>query len=292
MKILVTGALQATAQDISALEALGHEVTVHPDERAAVANPAQYDAVICNGLFLYNDIAAFTALKLIQLTSAGYDRAPIEYAAAHGITVKNADGVYAVPMAEWTLMRILELYKNAARLFGARAWEKDRSWRELSGKTACIVGFGAYGAEVAKRLKAFDVTVLAVNRSAKPSAYVDEFLPLSELNSALSRSDIVVSAIALTDETRRLFDAGRFAAMKSGAVFVNAARGALVDEAALLSALDARLSSAALDVFEIEPLPEGSPLRKAQNLLISPHNSFVGEGNHARLMSKVLRTFE
>lgn len=270
------------------LEAQGLEITLHPDERAKVEHPELYEAVVCNGLFLYHPIERFTALRCIQLTSAGYDRVPLDYIRAHGIELHNAAGVYSVPMAEWTLMRLLELFKNADTLFEkqeACTWEKDRSWRELSGKTACIVGFGAYGSEVAKRLKAFDVRVTVVNRSKKDSVFVDAFYPLEELDDALCCADIVILAVALTAETTHLMNTERFAAMKDGAVFLNAARGALVDEKALVAALQSgKLAGAALDVFETEPLPGDSPLWRQKNLLLSPHNSFVGEGNHERLM--------
>ena len=290
MKTIVTGALQATEEELNALAALGLEITLYPDERAPVESPEQYEAAVCNGLFLYNDISAFSSLRYIQLTSAGFDRVPMDYVRAHDIEIRNAAGVYAAPMAEWTVMRLLELYKNAAALFEDRGWVKDRSWRELGGKTACIVGFGAYGQETAKRLKAFGVRVLVVNRTKKESPYMDEYYPMDRLDEALAQADAVILAVDLTEETKHLMDAARFAAMQPGAVFLNAARGGLVDEAALLNALDGgRLSGAALDVFETEPLPEDSPLRGRKNLLLSPHNSFVGEGNHGRLLDKVIQ---
>ena len=140
---MVTGALGASGEQLDMLRAVGLEIVLHPDERKPVEHPEEFEAVICNGLFLYNDISEFTGLKFVQLTSAGTDRVPEEYIKSHGIELCNAAGVYSAPMAEWTIMRILELYKNAARLYknqGLRHWEKDRSWRELSGKTACIVG--------------------------------------------------------------------------------------------------------------------------------------------------------
>lgn len=295
MKTLITGALQLNQEQRELLESQGLEITLHPDERAPVAHPELYEAVVCNGLFLYNPIERFTALRHIQLTSAGYDRVPLDYIRAHGIELHNAAGVYSAPMAEWTLMRLLELFKNAGKLFEKQevcTWEKDRSWRELGGKTACIVGFGAYGSGVAKRLKAFDVRVIVVNRSKKDSMFVDAFYPLEKLDDALGCADIVILAVALTAETTHLMNAERFAAMKDRAVLLNAARGALVDEKALVAALqNGKLAGAALDVFEIEPLPDNSPLWRQKNLLLSPHNSFVGEGNHERLWQIVIRNF-
>lgn len=289
MKTIVTGALQATSEELAMLAKMGLEITLHRDEREPVSDPGQYEAAICNGLFLYNDIESFKNLRYIQLTSAGTDRVPADFVRENGIKLHNAAGVYSAPMAEWTIMRLLELYKNAGRLFENRTWVKDRTWRELGGKTACILGFGSNGRAIAKRLKAFDVNVIVVNRTRKESPFVDEFYPLDRLNEVLGRSDIVIVAIALTDETRRIMNEERFAAMKQDAVFINAARGALVDESALIAALGEKLSGAALDVFDTEPLPDDSPLRRIDGLLISPHNSFVGENNHARLMEVVIK---
>ena len=293
MKTLVTGALQASEEELNTLRSLGLEITLHPDERQIVEQPEQYEAVICNGLFLYSDIRSFSALRYIQLTSAGTDRVPVDYIRSHGIKLHNAAGVYSIPMAEWTLMRILELYKNAGKLFDNQAacrWEKDRTWRELSGKAACIIGFGAYGAETAKRLKAFDVQVLAVNRSAKDSPWVDEFYPLEQLDRCLARADIVILAIALTEDTGHLINKDRLIAMKPGAILVNAARGGLVDENALLEALaSGRLSGAVLDVFEAEPLSGDSALWSDKRLLLSAHNAFAGDKTHSRLFALILK---
>lgn len=288
MNLLITGAFPITAAEQAKLEALHYTVTFHQDERLPVENPERYEAVVCNGLFLYNPIEQFTSLRLIQLTSAGMDRVPLDYIHAHGVALYNASGVYSIPMAEWTVMRILELYKNADRIHtnqSAHRWEKDRGWQELSGKTACIVGFGAYGQETAKRLKAFDVHVVAVNRTIMESPWTDEFYPLTRLDEALARADIVIMAIALTEETRHLLDKSRLASLKPGAILINAARGGLVDEDALLEALESgQLAGAALDVFEEEPLNSNCQLWDIPELLISSHNSFVGEKNHSRLM--------
>ena len=292
MKTLVTGVFALDAHRRSALEELGLELTFHKDERIPVEMPEVFEAVICNGLFTFQNIAAFSNLKYIQLTSAGFDRVPMDYIHAHGIGIRNAAGVYSVPMAEWTVLRLLELTKNAPALLENQhkaLWEKDRSWLELAGRTACIIGFGAYGAETAKRLKAFGMNVLAVNRSKKDSPVVDQGYPLDRLDDAISQADAVILAIALTAETRDLMNRERLGKLKPGAVLINAARGGLVDEDALVEALDGgTLSGAALDVFRTEPLPENSPLWCHPRVLVSPHNSFVGDHNQTRLTNIVL----
>lgn len=296
MKTLVTGVFNLDEYRRSALEALGLELTFHKDERTPVAHPEQFEAVICNGLFSFQNIEIFTDLKYIQLTSAGMDRVPMDYIRARGITIRNAAGVYSVPMAEWTVLRLLELYKNASALVNNQhdtRWEKDRGWLELEGRTVCIVGFGNYGAETAKRLKAFGMNVFAVNRSEKESPFVDRWYPLDRLEDALASADAVILAIALTAETRNLISRERLAKMKQGAVLINAARGGLVDEDALVEALDVgHLSGAALDVFCTEPLPENSPLWHHPRVLISPHNSFVGDNNQTRLTNIVLNNLK
>ena len=143
MNILVTGAFQLNSGEREQLEAAGHNVFVHGDERTPVDYPERYEAVVCNGLFLYNSIERFTSLRLIQLTSAGLDRVPLDYIRAHGIELHNAAGVYSVPMAEFAVCGILQMYKQK-RFFAANQaqhkWEKHRGLLELSGKRVCILG--------------------------------------------------------------------------------------------------------------------------------------------------------
>lgn len=296
MKTLVTGVFPLDDYRREALESLGMELTFHQDERTPVEHPEQYEAVICNGLFTFQDIAAFENLKYIQLTSAGMDRVPTDYIKTHSIEIRNAAGVYSIPMAEWTVMRLLELYRNVPTMLENQRslrWEKDRNWLELTGRTACIVGFGAYGMETAKRLKAFDMNILAVNRSPKDSPWVDQWYALDRLDEALAQADAVILAIALTEQTKNLINRERLGKMKPNAVLINAARGGLVDEDALLEAIEAdRLSGAALDVFRTEPLPESSPLWSSSKVLISAHNSFVGNNNQNRLTNIVLNNLK
>ena len=292
MKLLVTGSLFATEQDVKDLEALGHEVTLHPDERIPVKDPEQYEGLICNSLFHYCGHAGFDRVRYVQVTSAGLDRVPLDWIREQGITLRNAEGVYSAPMAEWTLMRILELLKHVPAGFRnqlAGVYRKDRSWQELGGKNVLLTGFGAFGREIAKRLKPFGARLTVVNRSIKSDPNVDEFRPLSDLPALLPQADILILAIALTPETRGLFGKELLGSMKPGSFLINAARGPLIDENALIEALqNGPLAAAALDVFETEPLPKDSPLWTLENVLLSPHNSFSGEFNHERIMKLVL----
>ena len=289
MNILVTGAFQLNSEELAELEAAGHEVFVHPDERAPVEHPERYEAVVCNGLFLHNPIECFTSLRRIQLTSAGLDRVPLDYIRAHGIQLHNAAGVYSVPMVEFAIGGILQLYKQS-RFFAANQarhkWEKHRSLLELPGKRACILGCGDVGREIAKRLRAFGCHITGVNRTVRKMPDFDEVLPLDALPEAAAACDILICCIALTPETRGIVSKAVFGRLPADAVFVNIARGALADEAALTAWLQGG-GHAVLDVFEEEPLPEISPLWDMENVILTPHNSFVGDGNRARLWETI-----
>lgn len=292
MKTLVTGAFPLDDHRRGVLEDLGLELTVHQDERTAVEHPEQYEAVICNGLFAFQDIAAFNNLKYIQLTSAGMDRVPMDYVKAHGIEIQNATGVYSVPMAEYALWGVLTLYKQGkffVRNQTAHCWEKHRGLLELAGKTVCIVGCGSVGTECARRFEAFGCRVLGIATNARCQAHFESVRSMKSLADVLPEADIVVLSLPLTGETRGLFGADMLGRMKPGAILVNIARGAIVDTAALIAALKNHLSGAVLDVFEEEPLDEASPLWTMENVILTPHNSFVGEGNYNRITQTVLR---
>lgn len=285
MNVLVTGAFQLNSEELAKLEAAGHKVFVHGDERAPVDCPERYEAVLCNGLFLYNSIERFTSLRVIQLTSAGLDRVPLDYICDHGIELHNAAGVYSVPMAEFAVCGILQLYKQS-RFFAVNQaqhkWEKHRGLLELSDKRVCILGCGDVGREIAKRLKAFGCHITGVNRTVQVLPDFDEVLPLDKLAETAAACDVLVCCIALTPETRGIVSEEIFGRLHDGAVFVNVARGVLADGAALTAWLQSG-GHAVLDVFEEEPLPENSPLWDMENVILTPHNSFVGDENRARL---------
>ena len=291
MNILVTGAFQLNSGEREQLESAGHKVFIHGNERTLVDCPERYEAVVCNSLFLYNPIEHFTSLRVIQLTSAGLDRVPLDDIRVRNIALHNAAGVYSVPMAEFAVCGILQLYKQS-RFFTANQmqhrWEKHRGLLELSGKRVCILGCGDVGREIAKRLHAFGCHITGVNRTVRNLPDFDEVLPLDKLAEAASACDILVCCIALTPKTRGIVSAEIFGLLHDGAMFVNVARGALTDEAALTKWLQ-NGGCAVLDVFEEEPLPESSPLWEMENVILTPHSSFVGEGNRERLISLIMK---
>lgn len=290
MNLLVTGAWSDGKNCIADLETMGHTVTFMQYEKDEL--PCSYEwveGVICNGLFLTHPIEKFTNLRYIQLTSAGFDRVDMDYVKSHGIEIHNARGVYSIPMAEFALCGVLQLYKQAAFFRENQRkhlWEKHRDLLELAGKNVLIVGCGSVGNECAKRFKAFDCSITGVDLFPREDSLYNEMLPLDKLDNALKQADIVVLTLPLTEQTKYLIDNSKLSLMKDGATLVNIARGAIVDTDALLNHID-RLTGAVLDVFEEEPLNKNCPLWEKLNIILTPHNSFVGEGNGERLRTIV-----
>lgn len=293
MKLSV-GYMGFTPEQLQKFAALGFEVRTIPDELAPCPEALKdTEAIICFQFFNHNDISEFRSLRLIQTASAGIDHLPLDYIKSHGITLCNARGVFSAPMAEFALGGVLQLYKRAPlfrRQQAGHVWKQDRSLLELDGKRVCIVGAGSIGAENARRFSAMGCRVTGLRRHPAPEAYFDEILSMDELDAVLPESDIVILSLPLTAETRRLFGRERFARMKEGAVFVNIARGPIADTAALVGALESgRLLGAVVDVVEPEPLPADSPLWDMENVILTPHNSFVGEYNRDRMFDLACR---
>lgn len=297
MKLLLTGAFKYTNEQIEYLKSLGNEIVFVQDEREKISfDVSDIEGVICNGLFLYNKIEQFKSLKYIQLTSAGFDRVPLDYINEHKIKIHNARGVYSVPMAEFALIGILQLVKQSRFFYENQKkhlWEKSRTLGELSGKTAVIVGAGNIGTEVAKRLNAFDMTVVGVDICNDEKPYFDKVELLSELDEYLKIADVVVLTLPLMDSTRGMFDKTKFELMKENSIFVNLARGPLVVENDLIDLLEQkRIGGAVLDVFDVEPLEKNSPLWDMKNVILTPHNSFVGENNNKRMFKVIVENLE
>lgn len=295
MRLLITGAVSWNEEQKKELQSLGHKLVYIQDERIPLKEQGIHtediEGTICNGLFLYNDIEDFKNLKYIQLTSAGFDRVPMDYVKENHIEIHNARGVYSVPMAEFALCGVLKLYKQS-RFFDENqkkhVWEKQRGLLELSGKNVCIVGCGNVGTECAKRFQAFDCHVTGIDIYPREDKNFAEMLGMEQLDTKLPESDIVVLTLPLTEETRHLMNEKRLQLMKPRAVFVNIARGAVVDTDALVKAMPS-LGGAVLDVFEEEPLSKENPLWEMENVILTPHNSFVGEGNRERLGRVILK---
>ena len=296
MKLLVTGAWQCTSEQLNQIEKMGHSIVFMQNEKDELpCKCEEVEGIICNGLFLHHSIEKFTALKFIQLTSAGFDRVPMEYVEKKGIKIYNARGVYSIPMAEYALSGVLSMYKQSRFFYENqknKVWEKNREVLELCKKTVCIVGCGSVGTECAKRFSAFGCEVVGVDLYPREDSAYKKIYGLEELDACLPNSDVVVLTLPLTEQTYHMINQTRFNNMKYVAVLVNIARGKIVEEKALLQALDNKLLGAVLDVFIEEPLNANSLLWQKQNVIITPHNSFVGDGNLERLYKVIIENLE
>ena len=296
MKLLITGAWRFESEQLNQIKKMGHAVFFMQNENDAL--PCDYEdveGVVCNSLFLYHPIEKFSNLYYIQLTSAGFDRVPMDYINEHNIKIFNARGVYSIPMAEFAISGVLQLYKKSRFFYENqknRVWEKNRDVLELYGKTVCIVGCGNVVTECAKRFRAFGCRVMGVDLYPREDDACEKIYSLDNLDNCLPQADIVVLTLPLTKETQHMMSETRFNEMKNKSVLINIARGAVVDEQALLKALDGKLLGAVLDVFEEEPLSSDNPLWQKNNVVLTPHNSFVGEGNLDRLYRVIIKNLE
>lgn len=297
MILLMTGALHLTKDQLELIEALGYRILWMQAERGPLPEGAEEaEAVVCNSLFQHHDLNLFPKLKFIQATSTGLDRIPQERVRERGIRLENAAGIYSVPVAEWTVLKILELYKRSREFYRAqsdRQWKKQYLLPELAGKRALILGFGGIGQEIARRLKAFGVQVMAIKKYPASGAELDlaeSVHGIEEIDALLPACDLLILALPYEEATHHLINAERLGRMKEDSVLVNVARGGVLDEPALVKALDrGKLLGAALDVFEEEPLPPGSPLWKLDNLILTPHNAYASDRADIRLFEQVLR---
>jgi len=227
-------------------------------------------------------------LKWIHSTAAGVAQLMYPELRQSGVMVTNASGIFSVPMAEHTMGLILALarnfpdsvrYQDQSKWSVQDLWDKPQHLTEINGGLLLIVGYGSVGRELARRAKAFGMRVWGVTRSGKgDSSNTEKILPIVELSEALPHADYVVVAAPETQESRHLMGAQQIAQMKHGARLINIARGSLLDEVALINALErSHLGGAALDVTGTEPLGADSPLWRAPNLFITPHTSAISE---------------
>ncbi|CCV03995.1 D-isomer specific 2-hydroxyacid dehydrogenase family protein [Mesorhizobium metallidurans STM 2683] len=197
------------------------------------------------------------------------------------VTVTNAAGAAADMMAEYALGAMLSFslnLRNFASHQRARAWVPG-SVEPIQGKTLLLLGLGHTGQALARRAKAMGMTTLGVRAEPRPTADVDEVHGVEALPALWGRADFIACCVPLLKATRGLIGAAAFAAMKPSAVLIDVSRGGVVDEAALLSALDAgRIRGAALDVFASEPLPTDHPLWRYENVIVTPHCSSAYAG--------------
>jgi phosphoglycerate dehydrogenase-like enzyme len=216
-------------------------------------------------------------LRWVHSLSAGVEKILFPELIESPVVLTNARGVFKRSLAEFAVLGMLYFYKRVRRLVDnqrSHRWD-DFNVDMLPGKIMGVVGYGEIGRECATLAKALGVKIFAVRRRPEQSekdGIADRVFPVSDLKGMLQEIDVLVAAAPLTPETRHMLSDPQFEAMKTSAIVINVGRGPVIDEAALIRALqNKRIGAAALDVFEEEPLPESSPLWDMENVLISPH---------------------
>ncbi len=298
MKIVVLDAQTITKGDISLkpLQKFGEVVTYNLTKFEDIAERIKdADAVICNKTLLNSDnLKDVKKLRYIGLFATGYNNIDVDYCTEHGITVCNAGSYSTDAVAQHTFALILEHYSNVGKyndFCHNGGWQTAETFspfvfplNEVKDKTIGIVGFGAIGQKVAQIANAFSMQVLAFNRSQKSC----EYAKFVDFDTLLKESDIVTVHCPLNDDSSSMFNSTTFNKMKTGAFFINTARGGVMVEEDLIDALESEhLSGAAVDVLSVEPMSKESKLPHTKNLLITPHIAWAPIETRERLIDIV-----
>lgn len=251
------------------------------DDPAPVAAWIAIDLMFSGLLIEYVDaLLELGSVEWVQGCLAGTDGPPFRRILEAGVRLTASDAPNA-GVAEYVMSTVLQTVHGGvarAEAHRERRWVQQ-PWREINGTTWVVVGFGSIGGELARRARAFGVEVVGVRRSSVEDDRADRMATMDHLHDELAGADVVIMACPLTDETRGLANAGFFAAMRDDAILVNVSRGPVVDNDDLLAALDAgRPATAILDVFDVEPLPDDSPLWDHPSIVLTSHVAGAGSG--------------
>jgi phosphoglycerate dehydrogenase-like enzyme len=251
-----------------------------PDRIRAQAPHA--DAILnteFRGALLGTALSVSTTVRWVHHLYTGVEGVLIPEVVASTVPLTNGRGVFRRPLGEWAIGAMLHFaydLRRVVRQQEAGVWQTFFA-RCLHGSTLGIVGYGGIGSTAAALAKPFGVKIAALRRRPELFAndpLVDTFYRPAQLNELMAASDYLLLATPLTSETRGMIGAEQIAAMKLNGVVINVGRGPVIDEPALVAALDAgKIKGAALDVFEVEPLPAGHPFWGMQNVLLSPHTA-------------------
>lgn len=230
-------------------------------------------------------------LKWVQSWSAGVDSLNLDKIVEKDIKLTSANGVHSYPISETIFAYILgftRLIHTYVRQQQEKVWHHAGLRGEIHNKTIAVLGVGKIGQETAKIAKAFGMKVLGVRHSGKAVDNVDEMYQPDQLDQVLPKSDYVVVTLPLTEDTHHLMSEEQFKQMKEDAFFVNIGRGAIVDEEALIEALqNNEIAGAGLDVFENEPLENSSPLWEMENVILTPHTAGATEFYNQRVIEDI-----
>ncbi len=294
MKLLVTYHYGTAV--FEKMSKLGYDVTYKPEKSICDDDLAGIDILVCYDPFKQLSEKAYQNLSHIILSSTGINQLPQAVIDNSAIKITHNRFGYNKPIAEWIIMMLLVGFKQLPQLFEQhrqKQWRIDTDVLELSGKRIVFLGTGNIAAEAVKRLQPFDVEIIGVNRSGNQPDGFDEVYQMAQLQQVLPTADAVVVCLPQTAETKDLIDANHLQRIKDDAVFINIARGWSVDEKALCQVLEAgKFKFCALDVVKDEPLEAANPLWNYQQVLITPHNSWVSENRNQRRLNYILENLK
>ena len=301
IKLLMTDANLFSKEQLEEIRAMGYDMDIISD-RAQLSpdEAAVYEAVMAFGIFRSTPLEYFTNLKMAHSVATGVEAMPVVELAARGVPLYKGKDLYSIPMSEWVICKLLEACKRSREMADAqrsRTWRK-RSWAfvdgtldELFGKKVLIVGAGDIGRMTASMLRAFEVdSIVGVNTTGNAVAEFDRCVKMDKVKEEIGIADIVILTCPLTSTTLRLIDGEMLSLMKKSAMLVNVSRGKVIDEGALIAHLEAGgLSWFISDVFETEPLDATSPLWSMENVIVTPHNSFITNMRPGRMAELLMR---
>lgn len=272
---------------IKAIEQLGYNVTVADEKNNNYPNDVEkFDALICHNPFNNISLEKFKGLKWIHVLSSGTNHVPVEILRKKNILLSNNRGGYSIPVSEWIIFSILQIYKNSLFFMKNKVnkeWKVNRENLELFGKEVAFFGTGSIAIETANRLKNFGVKLTGINTSGRLIEPFDYCYKINDVNDHLSNFDIIILTLPYTKKTHHIIDFNKMSLMKRTAAIVNVSRGGILDEKALKECLDnGKFSGIALDVFEEEPLSKNNTFWENPKVIITPHNAWVSENSYER----------
>ncbi|MGE5560502.1 MAG: D-2-hydroxyacid dehydrogenase [Chloroflexota bacterium] len=280
MKVVIYGTMKDKHLETVRAACPTAELVIAPTEaeaRSAVADADGLCLALDRGGGLREVLRSATRLRWMHCFFAGVENILVPELVDSDIVLTNAAGVHAPPIAEHVIGMIIALARSFPALYRQQrehVWYRNLPVDEIAERTVGIVGLGGIGRLVAKKAKGLDMRVIGTKRHPQPVPFVDEVLPDDRLEDLLAQSDYVVVAVPSTPDTVGLIGRSQINKMKPSAHLINVARGNVIDQEALITALqDGRIAGAGLDVFEPEPLPADSPLWSLPNVILTPHCS-------------------
>ncbi len=299
MKVLFTAPVgeRSYAEISKNIKSLGYEIERMDEfQLEDEVTEVDCDILICYDPFKKISFRKAKSLKAVITVSAGVDQVPQYILDNEEIQIINNNGAYSVPIAEWIVMCILMGMKNYPELLKkqrAKKWELQRDVLECQDMRVLFLGAGKIAKAAAERLKVFGVQTVAYRKTRKANPNFDETIFDDGLEEELKRADAIVVALPDTDETKGFVDAKKIGLMREDAIFINIARGVIVDELALKDALKAgKFRMVALDVAEEEPLAEDSELWDLDRLFLTPHTSWISQLRPWRMNRNIMENLE